>query len=190
MRVHGEGDGLDDLGAPRVHPLAGQPAPPELLVNVTKLVAAYYAERPDPSVSAQRVAFGTSGHRGSSLDAGFNEAHVLAITQAICLYERMDFAATPEQKAALAGLSPSDIRLTALAGDPIQTVLTTTPGGHRPIGGIKVVTERGWFAARPSGTEAVCKLYAESFEGRDHLRRIQEDAHAIIQKAFTTDARG
>jgi phosphoglucomutase len=72
----------------RISPLAGKPAPPERLVNVSKLVAAYYDQRPDPSVPAQRVAFGTSGHRGSSFDATFNEAHVLAISQAICLYRR------------------------------------------------------------------------------------------------------
>jgi phosphoglucomutase len=72
----------------RISPLAGKPAPPERLVNVSKLVAAYYDQRPDPSVPAQRVAFGTSGHRGSSFDATFNEAHVVAISQAICLYRR------------------------------------------------------------------------------------------------------
>src|SRR5215468_1497249 len=69
-------------------PLAGKPAPPSLLVNVPQLITAYYAERPDPSVAAQRVAFGTSGHRGSSLELAFNEWHILAITQAICLYRK------------------------------------------------------------------------------------------------------
>ena len=88
----------------------------------------------------------------------------------------------------LARLSPSDIRSTTLAGEPIKALLTMAPGDHRPIGGIKVVTEHGWFAVRPSGTEAVCKLYAESFKDRNHLRRIQEEAHAIIEKAFTTEA--
>ena len=71
-----------------ISPLAGTPAPPDRLVNVSTLVAAYYDRRPDPSVPAQRVAFGTSGHRGSSFDATFNEAHVLAMTQAICRYRR------------------------------------------------------------------------------------------------------
>jgi phosphoglucomutase len=103
-------------------------------------------------------------------------------------YERIDISATPQQKAVLACLSPSDIQATTLAGETITAVLTTAPGDHRPIGGIKVVTEHGWFAARPSGTEAVCKLYAESFKGRDHPRRIREEAHGIIQKAFTTEA--
>src|SRR4249920_1032465 len=71
-----------------ISPLAGKPADPSLLVDVSRLVTAYYTGRPDPSVPAQRVAFGTSGHRGSSLDAAFNESHILAITQAICLYRR------------------------------------------------------------------------------------------------------
>ena len=69
-----------------VSPLAGKPAPPAMLVNVPKLIAAYYADTPDPSVSGQRVAFGTSGHRGSALDVAFNEDHILAISQAICRY--------------------------------------------------------------------------------------------------------
>jgi phosphoglucomutase len=71
-----------------VHALAGRPAPPELLVNVPRLLTAYYTERPDPSLPAQRIVFGTSGHRGSSLAASFNEAHILSMTQAICLYRR------------------------------------------------------------------------------------------------------
>jgi phosphoglucomutase len=104
-------------------------------------------------------------------------------------YERIDFPATPAQKTALERVSASELALGTLAGDPIQAVRTTVPGDERPIGGVKVVTEHGWFAARPSGTEAVFKVYAESFKGRDHLRRIQEDAHAIIQHAFTTQAR-
>src|SRR5262249_49994845 len=71
-----------------ISPLAGRPADPSLLINVPRLVTAYYTGRPDPSVPAQRVVFGTSGHRGSALDNGFNEAHILAITQAICLYRK------------------------------------------------------------------------------------------------------
>jgi len=73
---------------------------------------------------------------------------------------------------------------TELAGDPIESTLTKAPSNGAPIGGLKVATRRGWFAARPSGTESVYKLYAESFLGRDHLRRIQEDARAIIGKAL------
>ncbi len=100
-------------------------------------------------------------------------------------YERIDAEATPEQRTRLARLTAADLRLTELAGDPINAVLTSAPGDGRPIGGIKVATEHGWFAARPSGTEPVYKLYAESFKGREHLMRIQEEARAVIQKALS-----
>lgn len=100
------------------------------------------------------------------------------------VYERIDAPATPEQKAALSKLSPRHLTVTTLAGDSITAMLTTAPGNGAMIGGIKVVTEYGWFAARPSGTEAVYKLYAESFRGREHLKRIQEEAQAIIGKAL------
>jgi phosphoglucomutase len=100
------------------------------------------------------------------------------------VYERIDAAATPEEQAALARLTAKDLTLAELAGDRVTAVLTTAPGGGQPIGGIKVATEHGWFAARPSGTEAVYKLYAESFRGPEHLRRIQEEAQAIIERAF------
>ncbi|MCP9451948.1 MAG: phosphoglucomutase (alpha-D-glucose-1,6-bisphosphate-dependent) [Nitrospira sp.] len=100
------------------------------------------------------------------------------------VYERIDAPATPEQKAALAKLSPSHITATTLAGDRIIALLTTAPGNGAPIGGLKVITEHGWFAARPSGTEAVYKLYAESFRGKDHLKRIQEEAQALIGKVL------
>lgn len=101
------------------------------------------------------------------------------------VYERIDAPATPEQKAALSNLSPRHLTVTTLAGDKIIAMLTTAPGNGAAIGGIKVVTESGWFAARPSGTEAVYKLYAESFRGREHLKRIQEEAQTIIGKALT-----
>jgi phosphoglucomutase len=100
------------------------------------------------------------------------------------VYERIDAAATPEQKAALAKLSPADVHATELAGDPITAMLTTAPGSTNPIGGLKVTTAEGWFAARPSGTENVYKLYAESFKGPEHLRRIQADAREIIDRAM------
>ncbi len=96
-------------------------------------------------------------------------------------YERVDAPATPEEKSALLKLSAGDVHATELAGDPIQAMLTTAPGNGAAIGGLKVVTAHGWFAARPSGTEAVYKLYAESFRGNDHLRRIQEEAQALVK---------
>jgi phosphoglucomutase len=97
-------------------------------------------------------------------------------------YERIDAPATPDEKARLAKLAPDQITASALAGEPITALLTRAPGNDAPIGGLKVVTPSGWFAARPSGTEDVYKLYAESFKGRDHLRRIQEEAQAVIQR--------
>lgn len=100
------------------------------------------------------------------------------------VYERVDAPATREQKAILARLSPQDVQVSELAGDKIQAMLTTAPGNGSAIGGLKVMTEYGWFAARPSGTEDVYKLYAESFRGADHLRRIQHDAQALIARAF------
>jgi len=95
-------------------------------------------------------------------------------------YARIDSPATRAQKAALARLSPEQITADRLAGDKITAVLTEAPGNGEPIGGLKVVTESGWFAARPSGTEDVYKLYAESFRGPGQLARIQEEAQQII----------
>src|SRR5262249_43280346 len=94
-------------------------------------------------------------------------------------YARVDTAATREQKAKLGRLSPDQVTAAELAGEPITAKLTTAPGNGEPIGGLKVVTESGWFAARPSGTEDVYKLYAESFRGPDQLTKIQEEAQAI-----------
>ncbi|MFY9821722.1 MAG: phosphoglucomutase (alpha-D-glucose-1,6-bisphosphate-dependent) [Thermoanaerobaculia bacterium] len=99
-------------------------------------------------------------------------------------YERIDAPATPAEKAALLKLSPQQITVAEIAGDKITGLLTTAPGNGAPLGGLKVVLENGWFAARPSGTEEVYKLYAESFTGSDHLHRIQEEAQAIIGRAI------
>ncbi len=101
------------------------------------------------------------------------------------IYERIDASATPEQKTILSKLSPDQVKATKLAGDPIVTMLTKAPGNGANIGGLKVVTEHGWFAARPSGTEDVYKLYAESFKGKEHLKRIQEEAQTLITNALT-----
>ena len=99
-------------------------------------------------------------------------------------YARIDSPATREQKAALGKLAPSDVTADTLAGDPITDRLTNAPGNGAAIGGLKVVTESGWFAARPSGTEDVYKLYAESFKGPDHLQRIQAEAQEIVAAAL------
>jgi phosphoglucomutase len=95
-------------------------------------------------------------------------------------YERLDAPANAEQRAALAKLSPRDITATELAGEKIQSILTSAPGDGSPIGGIKVIAENSWFAARPSGTEDVYKIYAETFRGGDHLKRIQEEAQTMV----------
>lgn len=102
------------------------------------------------------------------------------------VYERMDAPATREQKVALTQLSPDHVVARELGGEPIQDKLTRAPGNDAPIGGLKVVTENGWFAARPSGTEDIFKIYAESFKGEAHLRRIQEEAASIVAAAFRT----
>jgi phosphoglucomutase len=95
-------------------------------------------------------------------------------------YRRVDAPATPDQKARLGRLSPADVTATTLAGDPITAILTRAPGNDAPIGGLKVVTANGWFAARPSGTENVAKVYAESFRGEGHLGRLLEEAQALV----------
>src|SRR5450755_534449 len=100
------------------------------------------------------------------------------------VYERIDAPATPEQKAVLLKLAPEQLHAAELAGEKIEAALTTAPGNGAPIGGLKVVTANGWFAARPSGTESVYKLYAESFLGEEHLRRIQKEAQALIAQTF------
>jgi phosphoglucomutase len=98
------------------------------------------------------------------------------------VYERIDAPATIEQRQRLAQLSPSQVAMKELAGDPIRSMLTNAPGNGEPIGGLKAITDNGWFAVRPSGTEDVYKLYAESFRDREHLSRIQDDAHALIAR--------
>ena len=100
------------------------------------------------------------------------------------VYERIDAPASPEEKAILSKLSPQQVSAKELAGEPIEAMLTTAPGNGAAIGGLKVVTKNGWFAARPSGTENVYKIYAESFVGKDHLHRIQSEAQALISKTF------
>jgi phosphoglucomutase len=96
------------------------------------------------------------------------------------VYDRVDAPATAEQKEMLGKLSPQQVRSKDLASEKIQTILTRAPGNDAPIGGLKAMAESGWFAARPSGTESIYKIYAESFRGADHLRRILEEAQAIV----------
>jgi len=114
----------------------------------------------------------------SQLTHDFGEPH----------YDRIEAPATPKQKEVLAQLSPRQVKRTELAGEKIQTVLTRAPGNDAPIGGLKVGTENGWFAARPSGTEDIYKIYAESFKGTDHLGRIMEEAQTIVGDALAEGA--
>jgi phosphoglucomutase len=100
------------------------------------------------------------------------------------VYRRIDAAATPAQKDVLARLSPDQVAASQLAGDAVTAILTTAPGNGAAIGGLKVMTDQGWFAARPSGTENVYKIYAESFRGDDHLERIIEEAQAVVSAAL------
>ena len=100
------------------------------------------------------------------------------------LYERLEAPATSAEKAVLERLSPEHVQVSELAGEPIQKILTTAPGDGKPIGGVKVIAQGGWFAARPSGTEDVYKIYAESFRGKDHLLQIENEAQEIIRGAL------
>jgi phosphoglucomutase len=103
-------------------------------------------------------------------------------------YDRIDAKATPEQKKKLENLSPAQIHQTDLAGEKILAIQTNAPGNRDAIGGLKVISESGWFAARPSGTESIYKIYAESFRGPDHLRLIQEEAQKIVDAAIGATA--
>ncbi|HEY0330064.1 MAG TPA: phosphoglucomutase (alpha-D-glucose-1,6-bisphosphate-dependent) [Rhodopseudomonas sp.] len=110
--------------------------------------------------------------------------HQLGEQLGVPFYERIDAPASAQQKSILKSLSADQLGLKELAGEPIHSTLTNAPGNDQPFGGIKVVTENGWFAARPSGTEDVYKIYAESFRGEDHLRRIQQEAQSALSAVF------
>ncbi len=99
-------------------------------------------------------------------------------------YERIDAPATRDQKAVLASMSPDQVPVGELAGEPITAVLTEAPGNGASIGGLKVTTESAWFAARPSGTEDVYKIYAESFRGPAHLAELQDEARALVSSVL------
>jgi phosphoglucomutase len=100
------------------------------------------------------------------------------------VYDRIEAPATPAQKLRLAQLAPQQVPSAELVGEKIQSILTRAPGNGAPIGGMKVITESGWFAARPSGTEDIYKIYAESFHGMEHLRRILAEAQTIVDAAL------
>jgi phosphoglucomutase len=130
-----------------------------------------------PALLAAEIA-ATTGRDPGELYAGLEREFGAPV------YARTDAPARAEQKPKIAGLGAGDIASKELAGEPITQILTEAPGNHAAIGGIKVITAEGWFAARPSGTEDIYKIYAESFKGTDHLRRIQEEAQAMIGRAL------
>jgi phosphoglucomutase len=99
-------------------------------------------------------------------------------------YDRIEAKATPEQKEKLKKLSASQIKDKDMAGEKIENILTNAPGNNASIGGVKVITEKGWFAARPSGTEDIYKIYAESFLSKDHLKKIIDEAQTIVNAAL------
>lgn len=100
------------------------------------------------------------------------------------MYQRIDAPANREQKAALKKLSAEQVTADTLAGEPITAKLTEAPGNGAAIGGLKVTTENAWFAARPSGTEDVYKIYAESFKGEEHLKQVQQEAKALVDSVI------
>lgn len=120
-----------------------------------------------------------TGQSASQLYAGLTDRYGAPA------YARVDAPATREEKARLSKLSPSDVSAEALAGEPITDILTTAPGNGEAIGGLKVTTQNAWFAARPSGTEDVYKIYAESFLGPDHLKQVQAEAREVVAGALT-----
>jgi phosphoglucomutase len=130
-----------------------------------------------PNLLAAEITAGTGSDPG---------AHYRKLTQEFgnAYYERMDAPATAKQKERLEKLSPEAVAASTLAGEPITAKLTKAPGNNAPIGGLKVITASGWFAARPSGTESIYKIYAESFKDRAHLDAILHEAREIIKNAF------
>lgn len=122
--------------------------------------------------------------RGATGQSPSEHYAALAAKHGAPAYARLDAPASREQKARLGALSPKDVAADTLAGEPITQVLTRAPGNDEPIGGLKVVTRNAWFAARPSGTEDVYKIYAESFLGEDHLRQVQDAARAVVSEAL------
>ena len=150
------------LSGSRISLLAGKPAPREMLVDLARLEKEYFDRKPDLEDANQFVVFGTSGHRGTSLNGTFTEAHVLAITQAICDYRKAQ----------------------GITGPLYMGKDTHALSSPAPIGGVKVVAKSGWFAARPSGTENVYKIYAETFKNQSHLNVIISEAQEIVSNAL------
>jgi phosphoglucomutase len=158
--------GARDAGE-TISPLAGKPAPKEMLVEVARLVDLLAAE-----ITARTG--NDPGEHYRELTAEFGTSY----------YARIDAPATPEQKAKLLKLSPDAVKESDLAGQPISAKLTKAPGNQAPTGGLKVVAASGWFAARPSGTENIYNIYAESFQSQTHLQAIIAEAKTMVSNAL------
>jgi phosphoglucomutase len=150
---------------PGISPLAGKPAPPSSLIDVAKLVTAYFEIKPDPTVAVR-----DPGALYIDLANEFGNP----------VGDRVQAAASAKQLQALAGLSAHDLAATELAGEKIDSVIDWAPGDDAPIGGIKVSAASGWFAARPLDTEDIYKIYAESFRGQEQLRQILKEAQVTV----------
>ncbi len=152
-------------------PLAGKPTTKEMLVDVARLELAYFERRPDLQ----------------DPDEHYRE---LTGEFGISYYTRIDAPASREQRRRLQKLSPDTVRERDLAGEPITAKLTRSPGNNAPIGGLKIKSQSGWFAARPSRTEDIYKIYAESFKGKQHLNSIVDEAQMIVNNALGSSAAG
>jgi phosphoglucomutase len=133
-----------------------------------------------------RAAAGAAGCRDSGADRRSPSEHYAGLTRRFGdpAYARVDAPASRQEKSRLASLAPSDVTAKEVAGEPIEAALTEAPGNGAPIGGLKVVTTSAWFAARPSGTEDVYKIYAESLKGPDHLAQVQSEAREVVAAAL------
>ncbi|WP_077899515.1 hypothetical protein [Escherichia coli] len=168
-----------------IHNRAGQPAQQSDLINVAQLTAQYYVLKPEAGNAEHAVKFGTSGHRGSAARHSFNEPHILAIAQAIAEERAKNGITGPCYVGKVVPkLSPEMVSASTLAGDPITARLTAAPGNGASIGGLKVMTDNGWFAARPSGTEDAYKIYCESFLGEEHRKQIEKEAVEIVSEVL------
>ena len=138
-----------------------------------------YSQNFDPSANTTNDLYGHGTHVAGELTAEFGTPY----------YTRIDASATPEQKVKLQKLSPDAVKESDLAGEPITAKLTRAPGNQAPVGGLKVVAESGWFAARPSGTENIYKIYAESFKSESHLHAILSEAEEMVNSALDSEVR-
>jgi len=197
-----------------IHPLAGKPAPADVLFNVDELERAYYERVPNVGNPHELVSFGTRLYLNPPSTGGLcngvttmpsakwsflfrlwarialeiEGVGVKPSSRWMAVYVRMDLPATAAQKRTLKWLRAETLTASQLAGEPIIAKLTKAPDNGAEIGGLKVAARSGWFAVRPSGTEDLCKIYAESLRSEEHLKRIQDEALTIAQDVFNNQA--